>query len=85
MPVTVETTPNPAAMKFTVGTPVGGPATYSDAAESEDPFGSILALTGVRSVFCTADFVTVSGSADIDWSSIVPQVSAILEESYGAA
>lgn len=82
MPITVETTPNPAAMKFTVGAPVGGPATHTDAAAADEPYASILGLDGVRSVFCTADFVTVSGQPDVDWATIVPRVSAILEDAF---
>lgn len=84
MPVQPEPTPNPNAMKFTVGVPVGGPSTHTRAAPSEDPVASeLLALDGVTSVFMTADFVTVSKSADGDWASLVPLATEILQRHYG--
>jgi hypothetical protein len=81
--IIVEGTPNPNAVKFTVGRPVGGPATFvagkpADNAVAQD----LLALEGVTSVFLTADFVTVSKQPDADWSGIVPAAQAILEEHF---
>ena len=83
MAVIVETTPNPRAMKFTVGTPVGGPATYVDAASADDSVAPILDLAGVQSVFMTGDFVTVTRSEKSSWDSIVDPVVSILETSFG--
>ena len=84
MPVQPEPTPNPNAMKFTVGVPVGGPSTHTRANPSDDPVASeLLGLDGVTSVFMTADFVTVSKSADGDWASLVPLATEILERHYG--
>ena len=83
MAVLVETTPNPRAMKFTVGVPVGGPATYVDAASADDSVAPILDIQGVRSVFMTGDFVTVTRSEDSSWDSIVDEVVTILEASFG--
>lgn len=82
MEIKVERTPNPAAMKFTVGVPVGGPATFTTADDADERVGPILELGGVRSVFITADFITVSGSEDIDWDAVVPAVVATLESSF---
>ncbi len=83
MSIVVERTPNPLAMKFTVGAPVGGPATYGDAESAEPPFDRILAIDGVRSVFATADFITVSGNEGIDWDAAVPDVVGVLEAAFG--
>jgi hypothetical protein len=83
MPVRAEPTPNPNAMKFSVGQLVGGPATHVAGQDTDDPVASeILALPGVGSVFMTADFVTVSKSADGDWDSLIPQCVEILERKY---
>lgn len=82
MEITVERTPNPAAMKFTIGVPVGGPATFTTAAEADERIRPILELDGVASVFMTADFITVSGSPDIDWDAVVPDVVTTLESSF---
>ncbi|MEZ5174905.1 MAG: NifU N-terminal domain-containing protein [Acidimicrobiia bacterium] len=82
MPVTIEATPNPRAMKFSVGSPVGGPVTVTDAASADEPFASILALDGVASVFATADFVTVTRSVDAEWSGLSKIIAEILDEAF---
>jgi len=80
--VVVENTPNPRAMKFTVGTPVGGPATFTDPATADERVAAVLNMQGVESVFMTGDFVTVTRSEAESWDSIVPGVVAILESSF---
>jgi len=83
MPVTAEPTPNPNAMKFTVGQPVGGPATYTSAADAADPTAAdLLRIEGVVSVFMTADFVTLTKAPEADWASITPQATQILETRF---
>lgn len=84
MAITPEPTPNPNALKFTVGKPVGGPATYTSGGDIGDPTAAeLLELDGVVSVFMTADFVTLTKSADADWSAITNQATAILERRFG--
>lgn len=84
MAVTAEPTPNPNAMKFTVGRSVGGPATHAAGMDTDDPVAAaLLVLPGVTSVFMTADFVTVSKSAVGDWASLQPQVVDILTAHFG--
>ena len=83
MAVVVETTPNPRAMKFTVGVPVGGPATYVDAASADDSVAPIMNIAGVVSVFMTGDFVTVTRTEGSSWDSIVDPVVEILNASFG--
>lgn len=70
-------------MKYTAGVPVGGPATYTDAAGSPPWAVHILALEGVHSVFATADFVTVTAHPDADWEAITPEVITALEGAFG--
>ena len=83
MPVSVETTPNPNAMKFSVGTPVGGPRTVTADAPVGDPVtDALVAIDGVTSIFLTADFVTVTKGPDADWDAISPEVTAILERHF---
>jgi hypothetical protein len=80
----METTPNPNAVKFSVGKPVGGPATFVAGQPTDSPVASaILELDGVTSIFMTADFVTISKGSEADWAAIVPEAQAILEEHYG--
>ena len=85
MPVRTEPTPNPNAMKFTIGEPVGGPATYVAGSQPEESFAAaLLGVDGVSSVFMTADFVTISKTSDASWDSIAPEATAILESHFGA-
>ena len=79
MPVTVSSTPNPNAVKFTVGVPVGGPTTYSPAQPTDDPLGkALLGLPGVASVFMTADFVTINKLPDAAWEPIIEPAQEFL-------
>lgn len=83
MTIRVENTPNPNAMKFTVGLPVGGPGTYVRGSSPDERYVSdLLALDGVGSVFFTADFVTITKTPDGSWESITPQATAILESHF---
>ena len=83
MAVSVLPTPNPNAMKFTLGVPVGGPGTVVKGAETEDVFASeLVELEGVTSIFFTADFVTISKTADASWDQITPEATAILERHF---
>lgn len=83
MSVTIEPTPNPNALKFTVGRAVDGPKTYVAGQHDDDPFaGPLLALEGVTSLFMTADFVTISKAPDASWDIIAPEAQRILESAF---
>lgn len=84
MPVVPTPSPNPNAMKFVVGTPVGGPATVKPGSDAERFAAEIAGLDGVSSVFFTADFVTVTKDPSIGWDDLVPEVVAILEREFSA-
>ncbi len=85
MAVTISNTPNPNALKFTVGVDVGGPATFVAGKESDDATASaLLAIEGVTSIFMTADFVTLSKTPAASWDAIAPAATTILEERFGA-
>ncbi|MDP8958784.1 MAG: NifU N-terminal domain-containing protein [Actinomycetota bacterium] len=84
MPVTIEPTPNPNALKFSVGRPVEGPRTFVAGQETDDPLANaLLALPNVSSVFMTSDFVTLSKVPQGDWQEIAPRAQRILEEHFG--
>ena len=84
MPVSVSQTPNPNALKFTVGAQFESPKSFAAGQPTDDPVAApIIALDGVTSVFMSADFVTVSKSAEAYWDEIAPAVSEILEAHYG--
>jgi hypothetical protein len=82
--IQVEPTPNPNAVKFTIGRPVGGPATFVAGQSTDNEMAlQLLALPGVVSIFMTSDFVTISKSVDNDWADIVPGATEILNEHFG--
>lgn len=83
MPIVPQYTPNPNALKFSVGVEVGGPCSYVPANAGEDPLArELFGIEGVMSVFMTADFVTVTKKPDADWSGIDSAVTAILERRF---
>lgn len=82
--ITPEATPNPNAVKFSVGRPVGGPTTFVPSKPTDDPLGSaLLAIDGVTSVFMTADFVTITKDSSAAWETIVEAATPILEAHFG--
>lgn len=84
MPVQVSQTPNPNALKFTIDTWFDSPASFAAGVPTDDALAApLIAIPGVTSVFMTADFVTISKSADGFWDDIVPTVTEILEERFG--
>jgi len=83
MAVIVAPSPNPNAMKFSVGVTVGGPATHLAGSDPGETFLSdLLALPGVTSIFMTADFITISKAPEASWDSIIPEATRILESQF---
>jgi hypothetical protein len=77
-------TPNPNALKFPVGKPVGGPATFVSGKETDNEMAAeLVALEGVSSIFMTADFVTITKTPAGSWESITPEAIRILETHLG--
>ena len=84
MGLEISNTPNPNALKFSVGVDVGGPTTVVAGKETDDPMGAaLIAIDGVTSVFMTNDFVTLSKVPDASWEAIAPLATQILEERFG--
>lgn len=83
MSVQISQTPNPNALKFTVGRDVGGPNTFVAGQDTDDPVAvALLAIPGVASVFMTADFVTLSKTPDGSWDTISTAATAVLETHF---
>lgn len=83
MPVVVSNTPNPNALKFTVGVDVGGPLTYAAGSDPDDPMAAeLLAIEGVTSMFATADFITLSKMPEASWEPIAAAAQTILERYF---
>lgn len=82
MPVVPTPTPNPNAMKFVVGAPVGGPGTVKPGSGASGFAGELAEIEGVSSVFFTADFVTVTKDPSADWDDVVARAVPILEREF---
>ncbi len=79
--VQVHATPNPNALKFSVGRRLSsGPRTVASALEAvSDPLAArLLAVPGVRRLFFLDDFVTVTREPGAAWEPIIEQVTAEL-------
>ena len=84
MPVVIDRTPNPNALKFTVGKPVGGPQTFTPDNAGDDPLAAALfAIPGVVSLFLTADFATITKSGDVSWEQIETPATEVIEAHFG--
>ncbi|MGQ0613894.1 MAG: NifU N-terminal domain-containing protein [Planctomycetaceae bacterium] len=79
--VTPQPTPNPNAYKFVLGGKrFDKPVTFASAAAARGtPFAEALfRIAEVQSIFCTADFVTVTKGPGGDWGRIVPAATEAL-------
>ena len=88
MLIETESTPNPATLKFLPGRAVM-PAGTRDFADPEDAEASplaeaIFALGDVTGVFFGHDFISVTAAPGTDWSSLKPDVLAILLDHFSA-
>jgi hypothetical protein len=86
MSIDVQATPNPNALKFVLDrlTTAGAPRSFRSAEEAaDDPLGrSLMALAGVESVFMTANFISVTKTADTQWEQLVPELTRAIEAGF---
>jgi len=79
----VESTPNPNSLKFTVrgrSLVQDGIRTFeSGDSDADHPLAGLVSITGVSDVFVTPSFCTVSKENEADWSSVRPEIEAVLE------
>lgn len=84
--VTVSTTPNEHAMKYTLDCPAIESAykTYKTAQDAEEcaVAKALFAIDGVEQVFLMADFVTVNKKFDAKWSNMEASVLEAIQASY---
>ena len=80
MHVRAEETPNPSAMKFVTGVPVGAfDLSAPEQAEDHALAKALFAIEGVKAVFGRNDFVTVTKTDEARWDALVPQVTRAIE------
>jgi hypothetical protein len=82
--VTAQPTPNPAAYKFTIeGHQFSGPTTIGSADEAAGtPFEPLFRVPGVKSIFATANFVTITKEPSADWTGIVDAATETLSIAF---
>lgn len=82
--LTVQDTPNPNAVKFTLNRVVATQGvTYRDAAQAPAGWASrVLALAGVTQAFALQNFVSVTKAPTADWETLGPQVAQVLREEF---
>jgi Fe-S cluster biogenesis protein NfuA len=87
--VTVESTPNPATMKFLPGGPVlaEGTANFASPADSDaSPLARrLFGIAGVRGVFFGSDFISVAKSENADWLDLEPSVASTISAHFEAS
>ncbi|GIP15779.1 hypothetical protein J40TS1_14210 [Paenibacillus montaniterrae] len=81
--LSIEPTPSPNSMKLNLDEtlPRGRRLTYTvkEAAESPEPYRSLLAITGVKGLFHTADFIALDRKPGSDWASILAEARTVLQ------
>ena len=79
--ISVQSTPNPNAAKFTLNRIVAAQGTtYRDAASVPQGWArELLGIAGVTQVFALQNFISVTKGPDADWGAIIPQVEHILQ------
>jgi Fe-S cluster biogenesis protein NfuA len=86
--VTVESTPNPATMKFLPGRPVlaEGTANFAsqDAAEASTLARRLFGIAGVRGVFFGSDFISVAKGECADWLDLETAVASAISIHFEA-
>jgi len=84
--IQTENTPNPATLKFLPGRTVMGSGTASfmsvEEAGSSPLATSLFATDGVKGVFLSSDFITVTKSEDKDWDMMKPLILGAIMEHF---
>ena len=84
--VSVSTTPNENAMKYTLNcnSIESGHKTYvnAEAAEDSPVAKALFAIDGVNQVFLMADFISVTKKPEISWSNLEASILKVIKSSY---
>ena len=83
--ITVQSTPNPNAAKFTLNRVVSAQGrTYRDAASADAAWAqALLQIRGVTQVFAVNNFISVNKTTEADWQTIGPEVERVLRAAWG--
>lgn len=82
--ITVQSTPNPNAAKFTLdrALPDGGGRSYFDAeaARGDRLAERLFEVDGVRALLLVDNFITVTKADDEEWSELVERIEGVIRE-----
>ncbi|WP_281890277.1 virulence factor [Paenibacillus sp. YYML68] len=85
----IEPTPSPNSMKITVSEKLPDSIRYTLTKEQEhtapEPYRSLLAIEGVRSLYRAGDFIALDRTAKADWQTILTTVRVVLGDRSAAA
>jgi Scaffold protein Nfu/NifU N terminal len=57
--------------------------TYRDASTADTAWAQqLLAIPGIVQLFAVNDFISVSKAPEADWSGLVPQIEAVLRQTF---
>ena len=84
--VSISTTPNENAMKYTLNcnSIESGHKTYANPAAAEESFvaKALFAIDGVSQVFLMADFISVTKKTEANWSNLEASILEAIKSSY---
>lgn len=84
--VSVSTTPNENAMKYTLNCSSieSGHKTYAsaEAAEGSPVAKALFAIDGITQVFLMADFISVTKKPEVNWSSLEAPILDAIKSAY---
>lgn len=92
--ISVQGTPNPHAVKFTLNRAVATQGTTyrrapsasapsANAAVAEPPWAAqLLEVSGITQIFALNNFMSITKTPEADWKTIAPQVERILRQAF---
>ena len=83
--IQTQTTPNPNSLKFLPGNVVSNSGSYEikkKDSTTNNLIRNVLSISGVKSVFLGADFISVNKEQDINWEEIKHIVISLINEHY---
>lgn len=81
--INIATTPNPNTMKIDLNIDSGDnkPNTYTKVKEGQPDFiNAVLDVEGVKSIFQAMNFISVDKNLEVDWDTLLPNITKALEE-----
>ena len=81
--INIATTPNPNTMKIDLNIDSGDnkPNTYTKVEEGQPDFiNAVLDVEGVKSIFQAMNFISVDKNSEVDWDTLLPNITKALEE-----